>query len=102
MTCLNCRVHALLVPLACQACGTVTAASAVVKDTVVIVGGGGQEPTANCTLFSASTQDFKQCGQAMPSARGFLGAAAVNGVVYAVGGFAAKGWNIVYVTSSAG
>ena len=78
-----------------QACGTTTGAAAVVGDTVVIVGGGGQEPTANCTLFSATAAKFSNCASPMPTPRGFLGAAAVGGTVYAVGGFAAKGWNFV-------
>lgn len=67
----------------------------MVDNTVVIVGGGGQEPTANCTLFDATTGKFADCAAPMPTARGFLGAAATGGKVYAVGGFAAKGWNFV-------
>ena len=72
----------------------------MVGTTVVLVGGGGQEPQSNCTLFDATTNTFSLCKSPMPTGRGFLGAAAVGTTVYAIGGYAAKGWNVVYVTES--
>ena len=59
------------------------------------MGSGGQEPGANCTIFYPSSFKSTFCPN-VPTPRGYLAAAiGSDGKVYAIGGFAPPGWNVV-------
>eukprot|EP00500_Bicosoecida_sp_ms1_P001034 CAMPEP_0203810020 /NCGR_PEP_ID=MMETSP0115-20131106/2683_1 /ASSEMBLY_ACC=CAM_ASM_000227 /TAXON_ID=33651 /ORGANISM="Bicosoecid sp, Strain ms1" /LENGTH=306 /DNA_ID=CAMNT_0050718791 /DNA_START=52 /DNA_END=972 /DNA_ORIENTATION=+ len=68
------------------------AGAATVGDAVYIIGGGEQLGNNTVSVWNGKTL---AAGPVMPSPRGQLGVAAVDDVIYAIGGYAAKGWDIV-------
>jgi non-specific serine/threonine protein kinase len=55
---------------------------------------GGDNFTADCSIFSVASQSFAECPP-VPTGRGYLGAAVVGSTLYAIGGYAETGWDTV-------